>query len=128
MKFSTRAEYGLKAMVNLAISFPKVKSIKDIAREENISQKYLERLIGELRKNGLVKSHRGKNGGYVLALSPKKIKVGEIIEILEGPLLPIKCQSEKCVSKHCLSKKVWVVLWRQIKKTLYDIKLDSLIK
>ena len=128
MKFSTRAEYGLKAMVNLALNFPKIKSAKDIAREENISKKYLERLIGELRKNKLVKSHKGKNGGYVLALNPKKIKVGEIIEILEGPLLPIKCQSEKCAGKHCLSKKVWVILWRQIKKTLYDIKLDSLIK
>ena len=128
MKFSTRAEYGLKAMVNLAINFPKIKSIKDIAREENISQKYLERLINELRKKQLVKSRKGKKGGYVLVLNPKKIKVGEIIEILEGPLLPIKCQSEKCASKRCLSKKVWVVLWRQIRKTLYGIKLDSLIK
>lgn len=128
MKFSTRAEYGLKAMVNLALDFPKIKSIKDIAREENISKKYLERLIGELRKNKLVESHKGKNGGYVLASDPKKIRVGKIIEILEGPLLPIKCQSKKCASKHCLSKKVWVILWRQIRKTLYNIKLDSLIK
>ncbi|MEA2088239.1 MAG: Rrf2 family transcriptional regulator [Patescibacteria group bacterium] len=128
MKFSTRAEYGLKAMVNLALDFPKVKSVKEIAHKENISQKYLERLIGELRRKKLVKSHKGRNGGYTLSSNPKKIKVGKIIEILEGPLLPLKCQREECVGKHCLSKKVWMVLWKQIKRTLYNIKLDDLVK
>ena len=71
MKFSTRAEYGLKAMVNLAKCYPAQKNIKEICREENVSVKYLERLVGELRKNNLVKSQKGKSGGYTLSKKTK---------------------------------------------------------
>ena len=127
MRFSTKAEYGLKAMVNLAISFPEFKNIKTIAGEEEISAKYLERLMGILRENNLVNSHRGKSGGYTLARNPANIKVGEIIEALEGPI-SIKCEREECRLKKCPSKKVWIKLGKQIKKTLYEIKLGDLIQ
>lgn len=126
MRFSTKAEYGLKAMVNLAISFPEIKNIKAIASEEEISVKYLERLMGILRENNLVNSHQGKNGGYALAKQPTYIKVGKIIEALEGPIL-IKCEREECRLKKCPSKKVWMKLGKQIKETLYGIKLSDLI-
>lgn len=128
MKFSTKAEYGLKAMVNLASYFPAFRSINDISREENISFKYLERLAGELRKKKIVKSRKGKNGGYILARSPDKIKVGEIIEILEGSFNPMGCESKKCFSRQCRQRKVWTELEKQIRKTLYGIKLSDLMK
>lgn len=128
MKFSTKAEYGLKAMTNLAKNFPEQKSIKTISREEKISAKYLERLIGSLRKNNLVESSKGKSGGYALARDPKKIKVGEIIEILEGPIAPMKCVGKFCSLEHaCASSKVWTKLAEQIKRTLDGINLSDLI-
>jgi Rrf2 family transcriptional regulator, cysteine metabolism repressor len=129
MKFSTRAEYGLKAMANLAKDFPTQKTIKDISREEKISAKYLERLMGELRNKNLVQSHKGKNGGYVLGKNPKSIRVGEIVEILDGPIAPMKCVGKFCVlKKECSSNFVWKKVGTQIKKTLYSIKLSELIK
>ena len=128
MKFSTKAEYGLRAMTSLALCYPEVKSIKDISIEEKISAKYLERLMNELRKEKLVKSYKGKSGGYTLSKSSNKIRVGEIIQTLEGPLDLRGCNSNKCSSKKCLSKKVWIELEKQMNKTLNKIKLSDLIK
>ena len=129
MKFSTKAEYGLKAMTNLAQCYPEQKTIGEIANQENISQKYLERLMGILRNGGVVSSVKGKQGGYTLAKDPKKIPVGEIIEILDGDIAPMRCVGKFCASEHkCPSSIVWNKLGMQIKKTLYDIKLNTLIR
>lgn len=128
MKFSTRAEYGLKAMVNLARTYPEQKNIKSISAEEDISVKYLERLMNELRKNKLVTSQKGKSGGYVLIDKPANIKVGKIIEVLEGSISPMKCFGAKCRHKNiCSSSVVWNKVGEQIRKTLYGIKLSELV-
>ncbi|MFA6973702.1 MAG: Rrf2 family transcriptional regulator [Parcubacteria group bacterium] len=126
MKFSTKAEYGLKAMVNLAAAFPVQKNLQTIAREEKISVKYLERIIGELRKNKMLTSSKGKAGGYILAKNPKQITTGEIVEILDGPIAPTKCAL--CgIENKCSSSLVWIKLGQEIKKTLDNIKLSDLI-
>ncbi len=128
MKFSTKGEYGLRLAVNLGKSYPRVKSVGEISAEEKISLKYLERLIGELRKKEIVKSFKGKDGGYVLAREPKEISAGEIIETMEGSFTS-KCQDTKCSHvKKCPSSFVWIKLGEQIRKTLYGIKLSDLIK
>lgn|GEM_PF-1228917 len=116
-------------MANLASDFPSQKTVKDISKEEKISSKYLERLIGELRKNNLVKSHKGKSGGYVLGKNPKNIRVGEIVEVLDGPISPMKCVGKFCaLEKECSSNFVWTKVGAQIKKTLYAIKLSDLVR
>ena len=128
MKFSTRAEYGLQAMANLARHYPAQKNIRQISREEKIPNKYLERLMGELRKNNLVRSFQGKNGGYILVKNPGLIKVGQIIEVLEGSLSPMGCADVECQKTcSCSSSLVWLKLGKQIRKTLYSIKLSKLI-
>jgi Rrf2 family protein len=127
MQFSTKAEYGLRAMIALARVYPQQKNITEISQEENISAKYLETLIGKLRKNNLVKSQKGKSGGYTLIKNPKNISAGEIIEIMEGPIVS-KCNGSNCSkSKICASSFVWNKLAHQIKKTLFSIKLNKLI-
>ena len=129
MRFSTKAEYGLKAIVNLAKCYPNQKTIKDIATQESISQKYLERLLGNLRDGDVIDSAKGKNGGYTLARDPKKITAGEVIEILDGPISPMRCVGKFCaMEKKCPSSIVWNKLGVQIQKTLYGIKLSDLIK
>lgn len=127
MHFSTRGEYSLRAVVNLANYYPLKKSLKKISQEERISVKYLERLMSELKNGQIVKSFKGKKGGYVLAGEPKNIAVGKIIECAEGPIT-IKCYGTKCQKvQKCPSSFVWIKLGGQIKKTLYDIKLSDLI-
>ena len=129
MKFSTRAGYGLRAAVYLAKIYPRQKSLQEISKEEGISLKYLEQLFRALKKSKIVTSQKGREGGYVLAKDPKIIKVGEIIEILEGPIVPMECASGKCDAKcSCASSIVWTKLQTQIKKTLYGIRLKDLIK
>ncbi|NTV40698.1 MAG: Rrf2 family transcriptional regulator [Candidatus Moranbacteria bacterium] len=129
MHFSTKAEYGLKAVVNLAQCYPNQKTIKEIANQENISQKYLERLLGTLRDGEVIDSVKGKNGGYTLARDPKKITAGEVIEILDGSISPMRCVGKFCaMEKQCPSSIVWNKLGLQIQKTLYGIKLSDLIK
>lgn len=129
MRFSTKAEYGLKAIVNMAQCYPEQKTTKELAQEENISQKYLERLLGKLRTGGLIDSTKGKSGGYVLARDPKKILVGEIIELLDGDISPMRCVGKFCASQNkCPSSLVWLQLGEQIHKTLYKIKLSDLVK
>ena len=128
MQFSTRAEYGLRAIVSLAKIYPNQKNLQEISKEEKISLKYLERLFVVLKKGKLIKSTKGKYGGYTLAKSPKVMNAGEIIELLEGTIAPMKCVETKCYAHcGCASKAVWMKLGTQIHKTLYAIKLATLI-
>ena len=92
LKLSTRAKYGLQAMVCLAqrdASTP--MSVRDIAAQELLPEHYLEQIITPLRKAGLVESIRGAQGGYRLARAAETVTVLEVIEALDGPLDPAGC-------------------------------------
>lgn len=129
MKFSTRAEYGLMAMTNLAKVYPQQKNLTVISREEGISLKYLEQLATVLRRKNLIRSTKGKQGGYVLAKRPDRMTIGEIVEALEGPIAPMRCVGKFCNrAKTCSSNIVWEKVSSQIKKTLYSMKLNKIIK
>ena len=91
-----KGKYGLKAMVHLAGCEPgQPELVTFIATENAISKKFLDAILGELRVAGLVKSKKGKGGGYALAKPPTEISVGEIIRVLDGPLAPLDCASQK---------------------------------
>jgi Rrf2 family iron-sulfur cluster assembly transcriptional regulator len=125
MKFSTKAEYGLRAIVELAKSKTPV-SLASIARQEGLSLAYLERLFASLKRAGLVTSFKGLRGGYTLTRSAAKISVAEIITALEGSLYEIKCGH--CKVCGCNVHSVWDRLYKQIDQTLNSITLKSLIK
>lgn len=129
MKFSTKAEYGLRAMVSLANNYQEQSySLGRIAKEENISLAYLERLMAKLKKANLITSTKGASGGYRLNKKPEQIKVSEIIEILENTISPFSCLDNKtCQKKNCGAKKVWQKLDTAIRSTLNNITLKDLI-
>jgi len=136
MRISKKTQYGLRAMVYLADVFEKdrVFSLREISKEEDISFDYLEKIISKLEKNKLVKSKRGIKGGYCLARHPKKIKVGEIIKILEETIAPVKCIArEKEKKYHCPRKKICktITVWKKVQDslntTLNSITLADLI-
>ena len=128
MKFSSKTEYGLKAMLNLAIEKEISKSTKQIAKEEHISPKYLERILGCLKKHGLLESIKGKSGGYKIKGSLKDIDLEKIITALEGPVAFSKCLSSKCPDPSCRLRNVWGNLTIEINKSLKKIKLEDIIK
>jgi Rrf2 family protein len=92
---SNKAKYGLKAMLYLA-ERPAAGpvGILEIAQDQNIPKKFLDAILLELRRSGLVHSRKGRGGGYVLAKPPAEISVGRIIRVLDGPLAPIGCASK----------------------------------
>ncbi|WP_010521664.1 RrF2 family transcriptional regulator [Aquimarina agarivorans] len=98
---SKKTKYGLKALSYIAKKKCKDPvSISEIAKCENISQKYLESILLNLKKSGILSSKKGKTGGYYLLLPPEDIKMSKIIRVLEGPIAMLPCVSlnfyEKC--------------------------------
>lgn len=91
---STRGVYGLAAMFVLAKNTGKTMQIKEISKEGHIPQSYLEQILATLRKNGLIQSIRGAQGGYLLALKPGQITIYQILECLEGSLYVTDSKSE----------------------------------
>ena len=134
MKLSTKGRYGLRAMIDLArYSEEEPVSISSIASRQDISERYLEQLVGLLRKAGLVQSIRGATGGYVLAKGAKEISVGDVLRALEGSLEPVKCAAfyseEGCMaSDGCVTKYVWQTINDSINETVDKMMLDELVR
>lgn len=98
---SKKTKYGLKALVFLASQKGKEPvQIAEIARQENISQKFLESILLSLRKTGFLGSKKGKGGGYYLIKDPKEVLMTDVMRVLEGPIAMVPCVSlnfyEKC--------------------------------
>ena len=95
MMFSTKAEYGVRVMVELARRAGEDPiPLAEIAAHDGLPLAYLEHLVARLRKAGLVDSRRGSRGGYLLARSPVEITMAEVVEALEGSIAPIECISQ----------------------------------
>ena len=91
---SKRSKYGLKAALFLARQTPDQPIlVSEIAAAEGIPKKFLEQILLELKRSGVVESRRGKGGGYLLRRGASEISLGEIVRILDGPLAPIGCVS-----------------------------------
>lgn len=89
-----KAKYALKALVVLGKAEEgRPCSIRDIAARERIPQSFLEQILIELRRAGLVESRRGKEGGYLLAAPPATIGLGRVLRLIDGPLAPLPCLS-----------------------------------
>ncbi len=131
LKFSTRSQYGLRAMAYLALNPKQPISLKEIAEAEQLSPDYLEKIFIRLKKAKLVSAEKGIKGGYSLALPAKKIKLSQIINALEGEVVLVKClnQRKKCVCpqlNNCLTRGLWLEIQKNLiayleKLTLYDL-------
>jgi Rrf2 family protein len=89
-----KGKYGLKALIHLAgLPESQLAFVTDIATTNNIPKKFLDGILGDLRKAGFVRSKTGKEGGYMLARPAEEIRIGHVIRILDGPLAPIACAS-----------------------------------
>lgn len=137
LKISTKGDYGLLLLSALAEKMKKKKfvSLQEIAREKHMSLSYISQIILPIKKAGLVISKEGRGGGYSLAKSPSKITIMEILEILEGPIEPVRCCgniSGKCGSEsYCTVKATWRSATSMLidflsKKTLEDAMRKNL--
>jgi Rrf2 family protein len=140
MMFSSKSEYGVRVMVELArrTHDGSVVSLAEIAERNEMPLAYLEHLVARLRKAGLVDSRRGARGGYLLARPPHQITMAEIIEALEGSIAPIECISlgpdgtivcsrESGASHACPTKLLWTRVRSSIVRTLMETTLRDLV-
>ncbi len=135
MKFSTRARYGMRAMLELALNYDTKEPMPlfQIAEKQLISEGYLEQMMTVLRKGGLVRSIRGAQGGYLLSRDPARITAGEIVRSLEGPLGITDCVSEEdpktCVrSEYCVTRLLWERVREAMASVLDGATLEDLRK
>jgi len=131
MKLSTRTRYGVRAILELAESAArKPLQLKTIAQHQEISLKYLEQLMAMLRSAGFVRSVRGSKGGYVLAKLPSQIKLSDVFNCLEGPVITAECvqNDNYCArSADCVAKQVWAQVQQAVTNVLESITLQDLV-
>ncbi|MHC4337322.1 MAG: RrF2 family transcriptional regulator [Planctomycetota bacterium] len=131
MKLSTRTRYGMRAILELANNYGKGPlQIKTIARQEDISGKYLEQLMAILKSAGLVTSIRGAKGGYLLAKPPNQIKLSDVFNCLEGPVATVECvENESYCTRvaNCVARQVWTQVQEAITNVLQSITLQDLV-
>lgn len=131
---STKARYGLRALVDLAKnSEDGPVTISSIADRQKISENYLEQLLAKLRKADIVNSVRGSQGGYVLARDADHISVGDVLRTLEGDLSPVECplinEEIDCNDEdQCVTKYVWKKVNDSINDTVNKISIGELIR
>lgn len=134
MRISTRGEYGVRAMFDLALHYGRGPiPLKSIAERQLVSEHYLEQLMAALRKAGLLKSKRGAQGGYELAYPPQDIRLGDIIRVLEGPVTPLDCldsPAERGPYCHqqdlCVLRNFWKALQESMESVLDNTTLETL--
>ena len=122
MKISTKGRYALRLMLDLAVNNTgEPISLKDIAKRENISDKYLEQIISVLNKAGYVKSVRGAQGGYSMRKKPEEYTVGMILRLTEGSLAPVSCLEDGEVSCEHVDDCVSVIVYRKINDAINEV-------
>ncbi|MCL1964146.1 MAG: Rrf2 family transcriptional regulator [Firmicutes bacterium] len=131
MKLSTRCRYGIHAMFDLAQNVGNgPQTIRAIAERQLIPEQYLEQIIGVLRREGFVDSVRGAQGGYMLSRPTSEITIGELLRLLEGPVLMADCigDADACVrSGQCPSRLVWERLTDCINKVIDSVTLTDML-
>lgn len=130
---STKGDYGMRAAIDLARNYDSGDpvQVKDIAERQDIPKDYLSLIMVDLRKGGIVESVRGPRGGYRLSRRPAEISMGEVLEILEGPIQLLDCTSDATThacSQHsaCGMRNVWSYLTETIANVLRATTLEQL--
>jgi len=131
MKISTKGRYGLRALIDLATYGEGTTPVflSDIAKRQGISEKYLEHIFSSLHRAGLVKSVRGRKGGYLLSLPPGNITLSMILSTLEGPCILVDCVSDAAActkTNTCATRDIWKMLGNKIEETTNSVTLANL--
>lgn len=132
MKISTKGRYALRMLLDLAEhGIDGFVPLKDIAQRQGISKKYLEQIVPILNKSDILKTNRGFQGGYMLAKSPDKYTVGEILRLTEGSLSPVSCLDKTPIecekSSECPTLPIWQGLNKVINDYLNSITLQNVL-
>ena len=132
MMISTKGRYALRVMIDLAENYGKgYAPMKEVAKRQEISLKYLERILPVLTKNKMIEGLQGKKGGYRLAAEPEGYRVGDILRLTEGNLAPVaclSCETNTCERvKSCRTLPMWTEFYRLTNSYFDGITLADLM-
>jgi len=133
MKMSTKGRYGLRAMMDLAANQKDDVPVflADVAKRQEISEKYLEHIFAALRTAGLIRTVRGRKGGFLLTKPPAQITASAIVTALEGPCRLVDCVDKPKVcprSATCATRDIWTLLGGKMDEFLSGFTLDQLAR
>ncbi len=127
MWISTKAQYGLRALVEIANADGQSVALKYVAERQDISQHYLEQIASNLRRAGFIRSVRGAFGGYKLARAPELISALEVVEVMEGSIAPVSCIEDSSSCSHANSCGT-ESLWRRVDSAIRDVLGNATLK
>jgi Rrf2 family cysteine metabolism transcriptional repressor len=134
MRVTAKGEYATQAVLYLALQYPGVLTIHDIAQRHHIPLKYLEQILLELKRGGVLESKRGVNGGYTLARAPEEISVGEVLRIVDGAFAESSCIHNEAMGGVCVEgqscglKQTWRDVQGAVEKILFATSFEDVRK
>ena len=131
MNISLKTEYTLRTLLELAKSKSgKPVNIADICKKRNLPRKFIEQLFNKLKNKKIIKSIRGKYGGYVLNKSPEEITLKEIIQAVDDTFFTIFCVAKPkyCEAPNCDSQSLWIKINEDMKKYFNNITLKNVME
>jgi len=132
MKLSTRARYGTRVVLELALHWgERPVLLKDVAQEHQLPLQYLQQLIGPLVKGGIIKTTRGPRGGVSLLKPPREVTLSEVIQLLEGSITPVACVDNPelyPLSDTCVTHDIWAEVKKAMDRVLESTTLEDLVE
>ncbi len=130
MQISAKTDYAIRALLNLAAREPELVKVDTIVREQGLPRKFVEAILGELRRAQIVRSQRGADGGYALARPAGEITLGAVIRAVDGPLAEVRGlrpheTTYAGVAQHL--PEVWVAVRSSLRRVLDEITLAQLL-
>ncbi len=131
MHISARGDYAVRAAIGLAAAYPRTVSAQTLATEQGMPRKFLEAILAELRRAGLVQSTRGVDGGYSLARPPSELVVGDVLRAVDGPLAGVRgMRPEEAVyggtAEHL--QDLWIAVRAAVRKVLDEVSLAEVAR
>jgi Rrf2 family protein len=131
MHISARGDYAVRAALALAAGYPGTVSAQALATEQEMPRKFLETILADLRRAGLVQSSRGVDGGYTLARPPTEIMIGDVLRAADGPLAAVRGlrpEETRYAGTAVHLQELWVAVRAAVRRVLDEVSLAEVVK
>lgn len=130
MQISARGDYAVRAALSLAAAHPSLMSAQAIAHEQDMPRKFLEAVLADLRRAGIVRAQRGAEGGYTLAHSPREVTIGSILRAVDGPLAGVRgLRPEETKYEGAAENlpRLWVAVRAAVREVVDEVSLAEMV-
>jgi Rrf2 family protein len=129
VQISARGDYAVRAALSLATAYPSLLSTQAIAAEQDMPRKFLEAVLADLRRAGLVRAQRGAEGGYTLSRPPKEITIGAVLRAVDGPLAGVRGRRPEETSYDGAAEnlpRLWVAVRAAVRQVVDEVSLAEM--